>query len=80
MVDEATANVDLDTDRLVQEVLKSSLQHRTVITIAHRIDTVMAADRIVVMADGEVVEMGDPNVLIASTDSHFSKLIKDHAH
>ena len=46
-VDEATANVDLETDKLVQDVLRQALHDCTVITIAHRVETVMGSDRVI---------------------------------
>ena len=70
-VDEATANVDLDTDALVQNVLLSELQDRTVISIAHRTETVMNCDRVFVMSNGKVVEAGNPRDLMKDGDSAF---------
>lgn len=72
-IDEATANVDLETDRLVQGVLKTALADRTVITVAHRVETIMGADRVVVVAAGRAVEVGNPIELLKDEDSAFSR-------
>lgn len=74
-VDEATANVDLETDRLVQEVLRTALCDCTVITVAHRVETVIGSDRVIVMASGQAVEIGHPNILLRDPESEFSRFV-----
>jgi ATP-binding cassette subfamily C (CFTR/MRP) protein 1 len=65
VLDEATAAVDVQTDNLVQETLRSDLfADRTIITIAHRINTIIDCDRILVLGQGEVMELGSPKELI----------------
>lgn len=72
VLDEATAAVDVETDALLQETLRSDLfKHRTIITIAHRINTVIDCDRIVVLQQGEVTEFGTPEELIRSGGQFF---------
>ncbi|XP_015120641.1 multidrug resistance-associated protein 7 [Diachasma alloeum] len=73
-IDEATANVDLETDKAIQNTIKSSFRSATVITIAHRIRTIMHCDRVLVMGDGQVLEFDEPNVLIEDEDSYFYAL------
>ncbi|EFN60726.1 Multidrug resistance-associated protein 7 [Camponotus floridanus] len=73
-IDEATANVDQETDKFIQATIKSSFQSATVIIIAHRIKTIMHCDRVLVMGDGEVLEFDEPNLLIQNADSHFYHL------
>ncbi|XP_011176315.1 multidrug resistance-associated protein 7 [Solenopsis invicta] len=73
-IDEATANVDQETDKFIQATIKSSFQSATVITIAHRIRTIMHCDRVLVMGDGEVLEFDEPNLLIQNADSYFYQL------
>ncbi|XP_076672465.1 ATP-binding cassette sub-family C member 10 isoform X2 [Andrena cerasifolii] len=73
-IDEATANVDQETDKFIQTTIKSSFQAATVITVAHRIRTIMHCDRVLVMGDGEVLEFDEPNLLIQNVDSHFYQL------
>ncbi|HKX91628.1 MAG TPA: ABC transporter transmembrane domain-containing protein [Sphingomicrobium sp.] len=58
LLDEATSALDAESERLVQDALDRLMAHRTTIVIAHRLATVRAADRIVVMDDGEIVEEG----------------------
>lgn len=74
-IDEATANVDQETDKFIQATIKSSFQTATVLTIAHRIRTIMYCDRVLVMGDGEVLEFEEPNLLIQNIDSHFYHLV-----
>ncbi|WP_145320755.1 ABC transporter ATP-binding protein [Paenibacillus xylanexedens] len=66
ILDEATANLDSHTEQLVQQALESVSQGRTTIVIAHRLSTVMHADRILVMENGEIVEEGPHKELIAA--------------
>ncbi|CAL7934283.1 unnamed protein product [Xylocopa violacea] len=74
-IDEATANVDQETDKFIQTTIKSSFQSATVLTIAHRIRTIMYCDRVIVMGDGELLEFDEPNLLIQNVDSHFYQLV-----
>jgi ATP-binding cassette subfamily B protein len=66
ILDEATSSLDIPSERMVQEGLVSLLGHRTALIIAHRLTTVMIADRVLVVHGGEVVEDGSPQELIAS--------------
>lgn len=77
-VDEATANVDLETDTLVQEVLRSALKDRTVISIAHRIDSVLGTDRVIVMAAGQALESGSPQTLLQDKSSAFARHVSQN--
>ncbi|KAJ1784303.1 Multidrug resistance-associated protein 1 [Coemansia sp. RSA 2167] len=65
LLDEATANMDLDTDKNIQRLIRDEFNKCTVLTIAHRLETVMNSDRIVVMDKGKIVEVGPPKELIA---------------
>ncbi|XP_053133153.1 ATP-binding cassette sub-family C member 6-like isoform X2 [Hemicordylus capensis] len=65
VLDEATAAVDLETDLQVQETIRTHFSHCTVLTIAHRLNTIMDYDRILVMKDGQVAEFDTPETLIA---------------
>ncbi|KAJ2445247.1 ATP-binding cassette glutathione S-conjugate transporter ycf1 [Coemansia sp. RSA 2424] len=75
ILDEATADVDLETDRKMQALIRSEFSECTVLTIAHRLDTIMSSDRIIVMEKGEIVEIGPPQELIAS-GGKFAELVK----
>jgi ATP-binding cassette subfamily B protein len=67
ILDEATASLDIPSERLVQEGLLTLLADRTAIIIAHRLSTVAIADRVLVMEHGVIVEDGPPSELIAGT-------------
>ena len=73
ILDEATASLDIPSERLVQEGLQTLLADRTAIIIAHRLSTVAIADRVLVMEHGIIVEDGAPRDLIAGT-GRFAKL------
>ena len=82
-MDEATANVDYETDAIIQETVMTQFQDCTLMTIAHRIDTIINYDRIIVMDKGSVAENGTPAELIATPGSIFSGLVelsKAHHH
>ncbi|MFB6161346.1 MAG: ABC transporter ATP-binding protein [Haloferacaceae archaeon] len=66
VLDEATSDVDTETEELIQESLDRLIEDRTAFVIAHRLSTIRDADRIVVMEDGEVVESGTHDDLLAS--------------
>ena len=65
LLDEATSALDAESERLVQDALGRLIQGRTTIVIAHRLATVRAADRIIVMDEGRIVEQGDHASLVA---------------
>ena len=74
VMDEATANVDHKTDRLIQETIRTKFQHCTVITIAHRLNTVIDYDRVLVLENGKVVEFEKPTILLQNKEGQFSRL------
>jgi ATP-binding cassette subfamily B protein len=73
ILDEATASLDIPSERLVQQGLQTLLADRTAIIIAHRLSTVAIANRVLVMEHGVIVEDGTPNELIAGT-GRFAQL------
>ncbi len=64
MIDEATANVDRITDSLIQNVITEKFQNRTILTIAHRLNTVAKSDRIIVLHQGMIVDFDIPNNIL----------------
>jgi ATP-binding cassette subfamily C (CFTR/MRP) protein 4 len=85
VLDEATANVDLETDNLIQTKLRESFRESTVLIIAHRLATVIDADRILVMDNGKAIEFDHPFNLLANseedeeitnTEGYFAKMLK----
>ncbi|HAQ59820.1 MAG TPA: ABC transporter [Microbacterium sp.] len=73
ILDEATASLDMPSERLIQDALQHLLADRTAIIIAHRLSTVAIADRVLVMEDGRIVEDDTPQALIAGT-GQFARL------
>ncbi|EDW47093.1 GM21118 [Drosophila sechellia] len=69
VMDEATANVDLQTDGLIQATIRSKFRDCTVLTIAHRLHTIIDSDKVMVMDAGRVVEFGSPYELLTKSDS-----------
>ncbi len=75
VLDEATSSIDIGTDELVQLVIARSFQNATVITIAHRQNTILNSDRILVMDNGRVAEFGSPQELLKNPQSLYSLLL-----
>lgn len=73
LLDEATASIDPLTEAQVQDALATVLQNRTSIVIAHRLSTVRAADRIIVLRDGQIIEEGNHDALLAQ-NGHYAEL------
>ena len=74
LLDEATASLDVENETKVQGALSRLLAGKTVLVIAHRMRTVEAADKIVVLADGKVAEEGSPAELFAKEDGIFRRM------
>ena len=76
-IDEATANIDNETDALIQRLLNSISEGCTFMVIAHRLRTIIDSDIILVMDEGSCKEIGPPKKLLANEDSHLKALIKE---
>jgi ATP-binding cassette, subfamily C (CFTR/MRP), member 1 len=73
ILDEATSSMDLATDRLVQELIRVEFRDHTIITVAHRLETIAESDRVVVLEKGRIVEFENPKTLL-NRDSVFKRL------
>jgi ABC-type multidrug transport system fused ATPase/permease subunit len=74
VLDEATSSMDLETDAVIQKAIRSHFSSCTVITIAHRIATILESDAVLVMEAGTVAEYGSPKALLENPSSLFAKL------
>jgi ABC-type multidrug transport system fused ATPase/permease subunit len=79
LLDEATSSVDFETDKEIQRTLREDFANCTVLTIAHRVNTIMDSDKILVMKDGKVGEFASPEDLLADKNSTFYDIVK-HSH
>ena len=79
LMDEATASIDYKTETLIQKSIEKVLKHSTVITIAHRIKTIINYDRILVLAYGELIEFDTPKNLLSNKKGLFSELYRESA-
>ncbi|XP_030767940.1 multidrug resistance-associated protein 4-like isoform X2 [Sitophilus oryzae] len=76
VMDEATANVDAQTDKLIQKTIRHKFAQCTVLTIAHRLHTVMDSDKILVMDAGQAVEFDHPHILLQNNTGYLSELVR----
>lgn len=77
VLDEATAAVDVETDELIQETIRREFVDCTIVTIAHRLNTIMDYDKIIVMDEGKIVEYDSPTNLLADKNSIFYSMAKE---
>jgi len=76
ILDEATASVDHETDSILQETIRNEFKDITVITIAHRLYTIIDSDRIIVMENGNIAEFDHPYKLLENKDGIFYDLVQ----
>ena len=76
VMDEATANVDFKTDNLIQEVIRHKFKDSTVLTIAHRLNTIMDYYKVLILDGGRMVEFDKPEILIQN-GGIFAELVKN---
>lgn len=77
ILDEATAQIDIETDELIQKTIRSQFDDCTILTIAHRLNTIMDSDRIIVLDQGIIAEFDSPSNLLANTNSIFYGMAKN---
>jgi ABC-type multidrug transport system fused ATPase/permease subunit len=67
-------SIDTKTDEIMQRVIREKFCNHTIIAVAHKLDTILDYDRIVVLDAGRIVENGEPYALLTEPKSHFSQL------
>ena len=72
LIDEATSNIDMNSEEIFLKTVKEKFEDCTVLTIAHRLKTVINSDRIIVMGEGKIIEEGSPEGLLRNEDSVFA--------
>ncbi|XP_031366804.1 multidrug resistance-associated protein 4-like isoform X3 [Apis dorsata] len=77
LLDEATANVDPTTDALIQKTIRQKFKDCTVLTIAHRLNTIMDNNKILVMDHGMAIEFDHPYILLKNEENHFTRMVKE---
>lgn len=65
ILDEATANIDVVTEQRILELISTEFKDATMITIAHRMNTIIQSDKVLILSQGEILEFGDPKLLMA---------------
>ncbi|XP_026778605.1 ATP-binding cassette sub-family C member 9 isoform X2 [Pangasianodon hypophthalmus] len=76
IMDEATASIDMATENILQKVVMTAFADRTVVTIAHRVHTILTADLVIVMKRGNILEYGKPEALMEQEDGMFASFVK----
>jgi ATP-binding cassette subfamily C (CFTR/MRP) protein 1 len=76
VLDEATASLDPETDLLIQKTIRSKLTDCTLITIAHRLETVLDYDKVLVLEKGQMVEFNSPQILLKNQGSKFYQMVQ----
>ena len=77
ILDEATANIDVVTESKIQNLIDSEFKGSTMITIAHRLNTIIKSDRVMVLSYGQIIEYDTPSSLMNDPASEFSCLLRD---
>ncbi|XP_016517875.1 ATP-binding cassette sub-family C member 9 isoform X3 [Poecilia formosa] len=76
IMDEATASIDMATENILQKVVMTAFADRTVVTIAHRVHTILTADLVIVMKRGNILEYDTPDTLLEQEDGMFASFVK----
>ncbi|GMF06739.1 unnamed protein product [Ambrosiozyma monospora] len=77
MLDEATASIDYESDKLIQRTIREEFSSTTILTIAHRLKTIIDYDKVLVLSNGKVVEFGEPKELILKKGGVFNGFCTD---
>ncbi|KAM9401555.1 ATP-binding cassette sub-family C member 9-like isoform 2-T2 [Salvelinus alpinus] len=76
IMDEATASIDMATENVLQKVVMTAFADRTVVTIAHRVHTILEADLVIVMKRGNILEIDKPETLLENEDGMFASFVR----
>lgn len=76
IMDEATASIDMATENILQKVVMTAFADRTVVTIAHRVHTILTADLVIVMKRGNILEYDTPENLLSQEDGIFASFVR----
>jgi len=76
VMDEATASIDNATDATVQTMIRQNFKDATVLTIAHRLNTIMDSDRVLVLDDGRIAEYASPRSLLEKDEGYFKAMVE----
>eukprot|EP00526_Cylindrotheca_closterium_P003151 CAMPEP_0113648326 /NCGR_PEP_ID=MMETSP0017_2-20120614/25628_1 /TAXON_ID=2856 /ORGANISM="Cylindrotheca closterium" /LENGTH=1434 /DNA_ID=CAMNT_0000560529 /DNA_START=278 /DNA_END=4582 /DNA_ORIENTATION=+ /assembly_acc=CAM_ASM_000147 len=76
VMDEATASIDNETDAAIQEMIRENFADATVLTIAHRLNTIMDSDRVLVLDEGRIAELDTPENLLEKENGHFRAMVE----
>ena len=77
ILDEATANIDIVTEQTIQNLIDTSLSGSTVLTVAHRLNTIISSNKILVLDYGRIVEFDTPKILMEDKSGYFSTLLTE---
>ncbi|XP_012537913.1 multidrug resistance-associated protein 4 isoform X2 [Monomorium pharaonis] len=77
ILDEATANVDFITDAFIQTTIRKKFGDRTVLTIAHRLNTIMDSDKVLIMDEGQVIEFDHPYILLQNEEGYLTIMVQE---
>ena len=77
VLDEATASCDPATDDFIRRTIRVRFAKSTVLTVAHRLESVIDSERILVVANGQVVEYDHPHTLLQKADGHFARMARE---
>ncbi|CAH0557073.1 unnamed protein product [Brassicogethes aeneus] len=75
LLDEASANMDLETEKLLQDVIESNFHNQTLFVIAHRLSSIISCDKILVLNNGQLIEFDSPKVLLKNKNGYFYKIM-----
>ncbi|XP_069812836.1 ATP-binding cassette sub-family C member 9-like isoform X2 [Dendropsophus ebraccatus] len=78
IMDEATASIDMATENILQKVVMTAFADRTVVTIAHRVSSILDAELVLVFSEGILIESDSATSLLTNPDGLFTFLVKSH--